>query len=309
MNFDLKLESSGKLLNLELMAQQIVEGFNSGYHKSPFHGFSSEFEEHKIYNFGESTKHIDWKLFARSDKLYTKRFDDDTNLRCHFIIDNSASMHFPTVTTKDLKTVNKLRFSVLSVASLMQVLKKQRDAIGLSVFGTDYESFFTERGNSKHYYTLMSTLTKLYLGTPQKGQTNTYKYLHEISDKIHKRSLIVLFTDMFQSAVEDEKLFDAVRHLKFNKHEVIIFHVYDSKTEFNFEFINRPTKFIDTETGDSVDIFPNQIQKKYTQKTKDYFRKIKLKCSQYKINYVQSDVNEGFDNILKSLLISRQKIK
>ena len=141
MNFDLKLESSGKLLNLELMAQQIVEGFNSGYHKSPFHGFSSEFEEHKIYNYGESTKHIDWKLYARSDKLYTKRFDDDTNLRCHFIIDNSASMHYPSVNRGDLKTINKIRFSVLSVASLMQVLKKQRDAIGLSVFGTDYERF------------------------------------------------------------------------------------------------------------------------------------------------------------------------
>lgn len=307
MNFDLGIKSSGKLFNLELLAKQIVEGFNSGYHKSPFHGFSSEFEEHKIYNYGEPTKHIDWKLFARSDKLYTKRFDDDTNLRCHFILDNSGSMHYPKVNKENFNDVDKVRFSILSIAALMQVLKKQRDAIGLSVYGEQYDSFFTEKGNSKHYYTLMNHLTGLYLASSKSSETNTYRYLQEISDKIHKRSLIVLFTDMFQSVVDDQKLFEALRHLNFNKHEVIMFHVYDSKTEFNFEFSNNPMKIIDVETNDFVTLFPDQIKEDYNEKIQKYFKKLHLKCLQYNIKYIQADISQGFDNILKSFLIARKK--
>ena len=119
--------------NLELLANQIVEGFISGIHKSPFHGFSAEFAEHKIYNAGESTKHIDWKLFAKTDRLYTKRYEDETNLRCHMILDNSASMYYPAVKKLEVGNLNKIGFGVLAIAGLMQLLKKQRDAVGLSI--------------------------------------------------------------------------------------------------------------------------------------------------------------------------------
>ena len=140
------LHQSGVYFNLQFLASQIVEGFITGMHRSPFHGFSSEFAEHKVYNTGESTKHIDWKLFARTDKLYTKRYEEETNLRCHLIIDNSASMHYPKVTNFTINHLNKIGFSVLASAAIMQLLKKQRDAVGMSIYNYDYDVYFQEKG-------------------------------------------------------------------------------------------------------------------------------------------------------------------
>ena len=134
MNLESQLEKISQFKNLELLANQIVEGFISGMHKSPFHGFSAEFAEHKIYNQGESTKHIDWKLFAKTDRLYTKKYEEETNLRCHLIIDNSSSMHYPKLKDNQLFSESKIGFSVLASAVLMNLLKKQRDAIGVSVY-------------------------------------------------------------------------------------------------------------------------------------------------------------------------------
>src|SRR5690625_23363 len=132
MNIQAKLNQTSGFANLELLAQEVVEGFISGIHRSPFHGFSAEFAEHKIYNPGESTRHIDWKLFAKTDKLYTKRYEEETNLRCHLIIDNSASMHYPLVNEEPtLNNLNKISFSVFASACVMQLLKKQSDAVGL----------------------------------------------------------------------------------------------------------------------------------------------------------------------------------
>src|SRR5690606_4371753 len=132
MHLENEVHKTTGFTNLELLARQVVEGFISGLHKSPFHGFSAEFAEHKIYNRGESTKHIDWKLFAKTDKLYTKRYEEETNLRCHIILDNSASMYYPEVGKLSLEHLNKIGFGVLATAVLMQILKKQRDAVGLS---------------------------------------------------------------------------------------------------------------------------------------------------------------------------------
>ena len=133
MKIESQLEKISSFGNLELLANQIVEGFISGMHKSPFHGFSSEFAEHKVYNAGESTRHIDWKLFAKTDRLYTKRYEEETNLRCHIILDNSSSMHYPQLKDGQSFYENKIGFSVLATAVLMDLLKKQRDAVGLSV--------------------------------------------------------------------------------------------------------------------------------------------------------------------------------
>ena len=139
MNLQSELNKAEGFKNLELLAKQVVEGFIAGMHKSPFHGFSAEFAEHKIYNQGESTRHIDWKLFAKTDKLYTKRYDDETNLRCHIILDNSSSMHYPKLESFSIDNLNKIGFSVLAAASLMHILKKQRDAVGLSIYSDNYD--------------------------------------------------------------------------------------------------------------------------------------------------------------------------
>jgi len=237
-----KIKSS-EIKNLNMLAKSVVEGFITGMHKSPFHGFSVEFSEHKLYNKGESTRHIDWKLYAKTEKLYTKKYEEETNLRCHIIIDNSASMHYPIVKKQTLASLNKVGFSAVAAASLMEILKRQRDAVGLSIYSDLYEYYAPEKGSERHRKMLIHQLEQLLVSTSTKT-TETYKYLHEIAEKIHRRSLIFLFTDMFQTTKENEALFEALRHLKYNKHEVVLFHTFDGKTELNFNFDNSPKKFM-----------------------------------------------------------------
>tara|TARA_B110000046_G_scaffold172370_1_gene194068 strand:+ start:809 stop:1729 length:921 start_codon:yes stop_codon:yes gene_type:complete len=296
---------SSEIKNLDLLAKQVVEGFITGMHKSPFHGFSVEFSEHKLYNKGESTRHIDWKLFAKTEKLYTKKYEEETNLRCHIIIDNSASMHYPNVKNQNLDSLNKVGFSVVAAASLMEILKRQRDAVGLSIYSDFYEYYAPEKGSERHRKMLLHQLEQLLTAT-SKATTETYQYLHEIAEKMHRRSLIFLFTDMFQTSKDDEALFEALRHLKYNKHEVVLFHTYDGKTELNFNFDNSPKKFVDVETRQEINIYVENVQEKYKDLTEKYFKELKNKCLQYKIDYVAVDIHLGFNQVLTNYLIKRK---
>ncbi|MCI2229113.1 DUF58 domain-containing protein [Polaribacter sp. MSW13] len=297
--------ASSEIKNLDILAKQVVEGFVTGIHKSPFHGFSVEFSEHKLYNKGESTRHIDWKLFAKTEKLYTKKYEEETNLRCHIIIDNSASMHYPVVKKQTITTLNKVGFSAVAAAALMEILKRQRDAVGLSVYSDSYEYYAPEKGSERHRKMLLHKLEKL-LVSVSKSATETYQYLHEIAEKIHRRSLIFLFTDMFQTTKEQEELFEALRHLKYNKHEVVLFHTFDGKTELSFDFDNTPKKFVDIETGEEINIYAENVQEKYKELTEKYFKDLKNRCLQYKIDYVPVDIHLGFNEVLTKYLISRK---
>ncbi|ARV07371.1 hypothetical protein BTO04_12030 [Polaribacter sp. SA4-10] len=299
---------TSEIKNLDLLAKQVVEGFVTGIHKSPFHGFSVEFSEHKLYNKGESSRHIDWKLFAKTEKLYTKKYEEETNLRCHIIIDNSASMHYPVVKKQSLGTLNKIGFSAVAAASLMEILKRQRDAVGLSIYSDSYEYYAPEKGSARHRKMILHQLEQLLVSSSKKT-TETYKYLHEIAEKIHRRSLIFLFTDMFQPTKDNKALFEALRHLKYNKHEVVLFHTYDEKTELSFDFDNAPKKFVDVETGEEINIYAENIQEKYKEFVSAYFKELKNKCLQYKIDYVPVAINQGFNAVLTAYLIRRKKIK
>ena len=299
---------SSEIKNLGLLAKQVVEGFITGIHKSPFHGFSVEFSEHKLYNTGESTRHIDWKLFAKTEKLYTKKYEEETNLRCHIVIDNSASMHYPIVKKQTLEAVNKVGFSAIAAAALMEILKRQRDAVGLSIYSDTYEYYAPEKGGERHRAMLLHQLEQL-LVIPSKATTETYQYLHEISEKLHRRSFVFLFTDMLQTSKEEHLLFEALRHLKYNKHEVVLFHTYDGKTEFNFDFENTPKKFIDVETGVAINIHSENIQEKYTELVQNYFNELKDKCLQYKIDYVPVDIHQGYNEVLTAYIIGRNNNK
>ena len=307
MDIQKELQQASGFLNFDLLAKSIVEGFISGMHKSPFHGFSAEFAEHKIYNNGESTRHIDWKLFAKTDKLYTKRYDEETNLRCHLIVDNSSSMHYPKQPQQDIDHLNKISFSALAAAAVMQLLKKQRDAVGLSVYSDALDYYAPEKGSERHHQMLLDCLATTAIQAPESAGTKTYEVLHQIAEKLHRRSLIFLFTDMLQPEQEADKLFEALRHLKHNKHELVLFHVYDKATEYNFKFDNAPKRFVDVESGAAVDVHPEALQQSYEAAIEAYFKDLRTTCGQYKINYVGVDIKEGFDKLLTAFLVERQK--
>jgi uncharacterized protein (DUF58 family) len=309
----MKIEEQKELVSgfkhLELLANQVVEGFISGMHKSPFHGFSAEFAEHKIYNSGESTKHIDWKLYAKTDRLYSKKYEEETNLRCHLIIDNSSSMHYPKLQRDEPFYHNKIGFSVLASAVLMNLLKKQRDAVGLSIYSDIYEYYAPEKGSDRHHRMILNKLEELLEKPKVSKSTDTVTFLHQIAEKIHRRSMIVLFTDMFHpdaSGGKNEALFNALQHLKHNKHKVVVFHVIDKKTEINFNFDNAPRKFIDLETGEEINIFADTIKEAYEDKVNDYFKSLAMTCAQNKIRYVPVAVEDSFETILTTYLVEKQ---
>lgn len=305
----MKIEEQKEIISgfkhLELLANQVVEGFISGMHKSPFHGFSAEFAEHKVYNTGESTKHIDWKLFAKTDRLYTKRFEEETNLRCHLIIDNSSSMHFPKLKNNEPFYESKIGFSVLASAVLMSLLKKQRDAVGLSIYSDKFEYYSPEKGSDRHHRMLLNQLENLLENPKESKNTDTITFLHQIAEKVHRRSMIVLFTDMFQDGKE-EQLFNALQHLKHNKHKVVVFHVIDEKRELNFDFDNTPRKFIDVESGEIINLFAENVKEEYEKKVSEYFKKLSLTCAQNKIKYVPVNVGANFEKILTTYLVEKQ---
>lgn len=294
--------------NLELLARQVVEGFIIGLHKSPFHGFSVEFAEHRLYNPGESTKNIDWKVYGRTDKLFTKRFEEETNLRCQIVVDTSSSMYFPEVTDKSVAYTNKLRFSALAAAALMNLLQKQRDAFGLSLFDEKVNTHTRCKSSTTHYRLLLTYLQKLIDNPERNRTTSTTEALHQIADSIHRRSMVVIFSDMLESATEAEQLFSALQHLKHNKHEVVLFHTVDKSKEVDFEFENRPYLFVDMESGEEVRLQGNQVKEHYRSQMSDFLAELKLRCLQYRIDFVEADIHQGFRPILQSYLVKRNKM-
>lgn len=295
--------------NLELYAKQVVEGFITGLHKSPFHGFSVEFAEHRIYNRGESTRHIDWKLFARTDKLFTKRYEEETNLRCQLVIDTSSSMFFPLENEQPVKN-NKLSFSVHAAAALSELLKTQRDAFGLTLFNEDITKHYPAKTNPTHQKLIYHELEELLKSqkTDSIHSTNSAHVLHQLAEIIHQRSLVIIFSDFFEDASRQESVFSALQHLRYKKNEVIVFHVTDKKLELDFEFENRPYRFIDMETKEEIKLNPSQVKEFYLSKTLQYTETLKLKCGQFHIDFVEADINQGFEQILFSYLVKRNSL-
>jgi uncharacterized protein (DUF58 family) len=296
---------------LELLARQVVEGFITGLHKSPFHGFSVEFAEHRLYNTGESTRHIDWKLFARTEKLFVKRYEEETNLRCQIVIDTSSSMYFPVKDNASELDVNKIGFSTYAAASLIHLLKKQRDAFGLSLFADGVETHTDTRSTTTHAKLIFTELEKLLI--PLSGQTKKRssgaKALHEIAEKLKRRSLVVLFSDMIENSEKgQDDLWNALQHLKHNKHEVILFHVTDRKKELDFDFENRPYLFVDMETGEEIKLNPLEVRDAYQASMKKFEKDLKLKCGQYSIDLVEADISKGFDQVLLPYLLKRKRL-
>ena len=289
--------------NLELLAKKAVEGFVTGYHKSPFHGFSVEFAEHRQYNPGESTKNIDWKLYGRTDKLYTKRFDEETNLRCQFLIDVSSSMQI-----EQKEELSKLQFSIWATAVLSQILKKQRDASGLCFFDNEIVEYSKVASSARHYREVTTSLSKFLNYKSSEKTTNISDTLHTIASQIHRRSMVVLFTDFFEEGRDIDKLFDAIKHLKHNKHEVLVFHVLHTPTELDFNFGNVPMTFRDPENGEEIKVQPTELRAIYQERVSDYTQNIKSKLNQYKIDYSIADTSKPLEQSIIPFLVKRRKM-
>lgn len=305
MPVQLKPEDLKELSHLELLAKQVVEGFITGLHKSPFHGFSVEFAEHRIYNSGESTRHIDWKLYGKTERLYVKKYEEETNLRCQIVIDDSSSMYFPE------NGLNKITFSIQCAAALIELLKRQRDAVGLTVFSESIEVHTPAKSTSVHQKMLYSELEKLLVKYKQdtSKKTSTVEALHHVAENIHKRSLVIIFSDMFDSRLgKENEIFSALQHLRHNRHEVVLFHVTDKETEEEFQFENRPYRFIDMESGEEVKIHPSEIRESYVSSMNSYRKELLLRCRQYGIEFVEADIKKGFRQVLMPYLVKRVRM-
>lgn len=296
--------------SLEFLAKQVVEGFITGLHKSPFHGFSVEFAEHRLYNSGESTRFIDWKLFGRTDKMFVKRFEEETNLRCRIIIDCSSSMYFPLREKPQISDPSKITFSIYAAAALINLVKRQRDAIGLSTFTDKIDLHSQARSNAVHEKYLYAELEKML--DPKAGlslsPTDITISLHQIAEMIHKRSLVIIFSDMMDQTGKLEEIFSALQHFKHYKHEVILFHVVDKKLEEELDMEDRPVKFVDMETGGTIKLNPIQVREQYRKNFFKLRKELEFRCGRYAIDYVEADINQGLKGILLPYLFKRSKL-
>lgn len=308
-------EEVEKYKSLDFYARQVVEGFITGLHRSPFHGFSVEFAEHRQYSTGESTRNIDWKLYGRTDKLFVKRFEEETNLRCQLVIDHSSSMLLPTEGQGNLKNPNKLTFACFASAVISELLLRQRDAFGLSLLsnGIDFQSEC--RSSRVHQQYVLQMLEKE-LREPMPGDrkgeaalrsTDIAEALHLTAESLHRRSLVVIFTDALVKPEDKDPLMDALRHLRHCKHEILFFHTLHHSHEIDFDYPNRPTEFIDLESGRKLKVQPGEVAESYRRLMTRQTEELKRHAIQYRIDYQPVDIAMGVEQVLLPYLLKRGK--
>jgi uncharacterized protein (DUF58 family) len=287
---------------LELRARGLVEGFITGLHKSPYHGFSVEFAEHKAYNPGESLRHIDWKLYARTDRLYSRRYEEETNLRAVLTIDVSGSMYYPRPGHQ------KLQFALLASACIAWMLHRQRDAVGLALFDSELREQTRLRSTAQHLQGLFSILEKWGgAPAPASGSTDVASALHTLADTLGQRALVVVFSDMLQTA-QSEEVFSSLQHLRHNKHEVLVFHTLFAPLELKLDIPNRPTRLINPEDGQTLDINPSDLRERYQEAVTANRHQLRLKCAANRIDFIETDVEKGVNPILQAYLAKRARL-
>ena len=301
-------ELQQRLGRLEFLANQAVEGFITGMHQSPFHGFSVEFAEHRLHNPGESTKHLDWKLYARTDKMFVKRYEEETNLRCQLVLDASRSMAYPDGVTLEDDRMSKLKFAVLASAALIELFRRQRDAVGLSLFSESLDLQTPARSSRAHHRMLFDKLEGLLTEPAEARPTSAIDALHQIAEATPRRSLVIVFSDMLDKTEDPEALVSALQHLRHNKHEVVVFHLLDAGTEMDFEFTDRPTRFVDLETGEELKLHPTEVREAYVSRMAKLTKTFRDRCGAHGIDWVDVDVAQGVLPVLTGYLTKRAKL-
>lgn len=297
--------------SLEWLSNKVVEGFITGFHKSPFQGFSVEFAEHRIYNQGESTRHIDWKLYARTDRLYVKKYEEETNLRCQLVIDTSGSMYYPWHEGRiHPNQPSKIQFSLFAAAALIQLFRKQRDGFGLSLFDSALHFHSHNSNTPAHQKFLFDQLEKQIKSSIQIGNTQSKapETLHQLAETLKRRSLVFIFSDLMLPPNQTEEMIHALQHLKYNKHQVVLFHTVEPKTELELNFEgNRPVILVDIETGKELKLLPAEAREYYKQQLDKTLNKIIYACVDYGIEYVKADINQGYHAVMLNYLLRKNR--
>ena len=289
----LKPEIVSKLANMSLVARLVVEGFITGLHRSPYHGFSVEFAEHRQYMPGDEIKHVDWKVYAKTDRFYVKQFEEETNLKSYLLVDASASMAFQS------HAVNKLQYATYLAAGLAYLMLKQRDSVGLITFDEKIRAFLPPRSVNPYLSVILQELQK----TQCRAKTNVAATFHQLAERMHRRGLVIIFSDLFD---DPDRVLSGLKHFRHKKHEVIVFHILDP-FEINFDF-RQDAIFKDLETGEKLPTQPWHIRGEYRRLMAQFIEKYKRQCREQRIDYVLVDTRQDFDRALIHYLLKRKRI-
>lgn len=303
----LKPDLLSQLAPLELRARKIVEGFISGLHKSPYYGFSVEFAEHRPYNPGDDLKHVDWKVYAKTERFYVKQYEEETNLRCYVVIDTSSSMYY-----KYFAEWSKLRYGIHFGAALMYLMHRQRDACGIIPFSDDIEAFIPAKSSYSHLRLLFTELEKRLdeekEGAKSQKKTATAQVIHEVAERLNHRSLVVIITDLFENTDQHDNLISSLKHLRHRKHEVVLFNVMERRSERELDFPDQRFVMEDMETGSQMEILPAQLREDYKKKVAEYTHRFKMACSEFQIDFEELDTQSAFDLALLAYLNKRKNL-
>ena len=286
-------EIINKIDNLSLRARLVVEGFIIGMHKSPYHGFSVEFSEHRPYGYGDEIRYIDWKLWGKTDRFYIKQFEEETNLKCNIILDKSSSMNFGS------NNINKFDYSKSLAAALSYLMIKQQDAVGLTTFDDKIDISIKPKSKISHLNLLLKTMHNSKVG----GETNISNLLHALAEVTHKKGLIILISDLLDN---EKEIVKGLRHFRYKGHEVIIFHIIDPK-EKDLDY-NENINFIDIENNSALMADSRIIRDKYNKAFDSFCKYYEYECLKNKIDYVPITTNDSLDKSLMQYLIKRSQI-
>ena len=287
----LRPEVAARLDNLSLRARLVVEGFIAGQHRSPYHGYSVEFAEHRAYGSGDEIRHIDWKLFGKTDRYYIKRFEEETNLKSYLLVDQSKSMTFAS------GAISKLEYAQTLAAALAYLMLKQQGAVGLALFDNELRNYLPPKAKPSHMKALMAAMSDMTPGP----ETRMAPMLHYLAEAIRKRGLIILISDLLD---DPDEVMMGLKHFRHKQHEVIVFHVLDPQ-ELEFSFTTR-TRFNDLESGDSITTEPWHIQKTYQAAIEKFISGYRTRCRQHNIDYVLLNTDQPMDRALSEYLLRRR---
>ena len=295
-------EILSQIKGLELKAKKIIEGFIAGLHKSPYHGFSVEYAEHRPYNTGDDFKHIDWKVYAKKERFYVKQYEEETNLRCFLVLDTSSSMYF-----KHKAQWTKLEYSAYLAAAMAYLMQGQRDAVGFASFADTLRTILPAKGTRRHLRRIFLEIEP-YLTINKGDFTASAAALHELAERIHQRSLVVIFTDLFENIETHDALISALKHLRHRKHEIILFNITEHYTELNLNLEYERYLLEDLESGEQLEISPAQIAQDYRAKVTMYLQRFKQACNEFQIDFESVSTEQPFSEALIHYLKKRSRL-